>query len=512
MSHVLQAFQSEVQAMRASGAGTEEAVLDLTLEVYRENGQRALEQAVWYCAVPRWFNLDIVDAMRPHKGNTLPAQSLLGEMTQLPFVRPFPPYGYAFREAVRDVLLQRWRNGNSESFQAWNARALAYFERRLAATTTSRDLDNRTRSQEILPEAERLQYQRERLYHLMVVDPIAGFQEFQDLFRLAERNRQFSQMQALLVDVEGQENQLDSYRKDYITYYHGVLDLQADRRDQARQTFQDLLTTITPSRLRTKLLYRMGMLEANEGRFDAAIYYYGQSLRECEVHQTCTQWEYARIHKDLGNAYARSRKWESAVQHLEQSLAIWQAIDDKLGVVETYNDLGNTFQQQRLPDQAEQYYLQGLDLLRRAEVTWRVARVYNNLGAFYGGQGKWDKASLYFNQSLEVKSELGDRSGIATTYNNMANVLVRRGEVERITQPLQQALQHYGNSLRIFRELGDRLGMANTLYNLAYVHRRLGHWDQALSCVDESLSLYQSLGSEEIQEATELRHQIVRQT
>jgi tetratricopeptide (TPR) repeat protein len=319
-------------------------------------------------------------------------------------------------------------------------------------------------------------------------------------------------MQALLTEIEAQDDHLDSYRKDYITYYQGVLDLQADRRDQARQTFQSLLATVTPSRLRTKLLYRMGLLEANEGRFDAATYYYDQSLRQCETHHTCHQWEYARIHRDLGNAYARGRKWDEAVHHLEQSLAIWQAIDDRLGVVETYNDLGNTFQQQRLPEQAVDFYLKGLELLRRAKDTWRVARVYNNLGAFYEREQEWDKASLYFSQSLEVKRGLGDRCGIATTYNNMANMLVRKGEVERNTQPLQQALQYYENSLHMFRELGDRLGMANTLYNLAYVHRRVGHWEQALSCIDESLSLYQSLGSEETQEAAKLRHEILRQT
>lgn len=512
MSDAIEALRREVEEMRKTGRTASEVVLDLSLA----HASPEVAQAVWYCAVSRWFNLEVIRAMRPSQSPGVSDQTILNHLLQLPFVREYAPFGYVYDQATRRSLLERWRRNDPASFVAWNRRAQQYFAQRLRTTTTSRMQGNPGRHVVLLSESDRRLFQRELMVHKLIVDPEAGFQSFQDLFRLAERSRQYSEMQALLSEVKSEAPYLSDYRRIYLEYYGGVLALRSGRYDDARRTFMGLLPLTGPSHLQSKLFYRMGELAAIDGQNQDAIMWYQRCLETCKL-ASCHPWETARVLRDLGSTYMNLSDWRQAESYYLRSLDEWQRIGDQLGVVETYNDLGTLYLKQHKSGKALKCYQQSLARLQNSPDQWRIARIYNNLGNYYFTQKQWAQALDYFQRSLDVKSRLADTFGIGATHYNIANVYLDQGRELGTTRPLsrkaedifRQAAEHYELSLWSFRLAGDRPVIAQTLYYLASTRRLLGEREIALRCVEEALSLYRSLGSEETARAEELRTKIL---
>ncbi|MEI2692345.1 MAG: hypothetical protein V9H69_22580 [Anaerolineae bacterium] len=290
MSEAIEALRREVEEMRQTGRTPAEVVLDLSLV----HASPEVAQAVWYCAVPRWFNLEIIQTMRSSSSGSMPDQALLSQLLQMPFVRDYAPLGYVYQQTTRHALLERWRREDVASFVAWNWRAQRYFSQRLRSTTTSRLQASAGKHAVILSESDHNLFQRERMYHTLVVDPEAGFQGFQDLFRQAERNRQFDEMRALLMEVQSEGPYLSEYRRVYVDYYGGVLALRSGRVDDARSTFTSLLPLTGPSHLQSKIFYRMGELEMMRGTHREAIAWYQRCLETCGPAH-CHPWEIARV-------------------------------------------------------------------------------------------------------------------------------------------------------------------------------------------------------------------------
>lgn len=512
MSDAVQALRREVDDMRKFGRTPSEVVLELTLVHARPE----LAQTIWYCAIPRWFNLEIIKALRSRGDTDTSPQNLLNELLDLPFVRDYPPFGYAYSAPARQLLLERWRTEDPSSYISWNRRAQSYFERRLRTTTTSRLLPHAVKGAVVLSETDRNMFLRELNYHTLIVDPEKGFQEFQVLFRAAERSRQFSEMRALLSEVESHTSNLSGYRQIYVRYYDGVLSLRMGQLDRATAIFTALLSQIGPSRLQSKLYYRMGELSVAKDATDEALSWYERCLAACGA-VNCHPWEFARVLRDLGSVYQDHQDWDRAEQLFLRSLDEWQRIGDDLGVIETYNDLGTLYLNQKRPNKALKCYQESLKRLEVSSDQWRIARIYNNLGNYYADQKQWDQAVQYFNRSLEVKSHLGDTFGVGASYYNLGNVYLGQGREQGSTQPLTKkaeallakATECYEISLRNFQLVGDRPILAQTLYYLASTYRVLGLRERALQCIDDAIGLYRSLRSEDLVRAEELRIKLI---
>ncbi len=119
MSDAFDALRREIEEMRRTGRTLAEGLLDLSLA----HASPEVAQAMWYCAVPRWFNLEIIRELRPSQPSGLSDQTILDHLLQLPFVREYAPFGYVYEQATRRSLLERWRRDDPDSFVAWNRRA-----------------------------------------------------------------------------------------------------------------------------------------------------------------------------------------------------------------------------------------------------------------------------------------------------------------------------------------------------------------------------------------------------
>lgn len=115
---------------------------------------------------------------------------------------------------------------------------------------------------------------------------------------------------------------------------------------------------------------------------------------------------------------------------------------------------------------------------------WRaVARCLHELAAIANDQGEYPRAAAYNERSLAYSRRLGDAWVEGISLQNLAALAVEQGDYQR-------AADHAGAGLEIFRKVNDLGPMSSCLNLLAQVAIELGRFDQAITLLEESLTVH----------------------
>jgi len=115
---------------------SEEEVLGVLLDEIMARAEPDVAEAIRFCAVPHWFNEEIIAWLRGEGLNpSQRSREILAALTELTFVGPYYERGWAYHENVRDLLLRRWRERDGEEFKELSGRAAGYFEQKAEAAT-----------------------------------------------------------------------------------------------------------------------------------------------------------------------------------------------------------------------------------------------------------------------------------------------------------------------------------------------------------------------------------------
>src|SRR5262249_29284659 len=136
---------------------------------------------------------------------------------------------------------------------------------------------------------------------------------------------------------------------------------------------------------------------------------------------------------DLGD-YAAARAYH------EESLGLYQLLEDPTGKAGSANNLGNLAFDQGDHERAGELYRQALALYEEAGETSGAARVLSNLGALAQEQGELEQAARLLEQSLRRRRTLDDPFGLAISLENVGNLEGERGNAARAVQLYEEAL------------------------------------------------------------------------
>lgn len=175
-----------------------------------------------------------------------------------------------------------------------------------------------------------------------------------------------------------------------------------------------------------------------------------------------------------------------AMALLEESLAIFRSLDDKLGSAWALNHLGDVALRHGRYDLAVQFCTESRLLFQAAGAPARSAWASLTLGNAVWARGEQTRASAYLNEALNLFEQLGDRQGTAWVKEYL-------GYMAQVQAAHPQAQELLHQSLDLFRELGDRVGMAWALNHLGRLAQGEGKESQAGSFFRESLSLFGEL-------------------
>jgi non-specific serine/threonine protein kinase len=132
-------------------------------------------------------------------------------------------------------------------------------------------------------------------------------------------------------------------------------------------------------------------------------------------------------------------------------------------------------------DQIAQLLEESLKLYQELEDKDGIAGVLNLLGLHAIQQEEYTKAKQFLNESLALRREIGDPWGIAHTLQNFAPIAFKQHDYE-------SAKEYTKETITWFKYAGDQRGVARTLVDLAEVARIEGDSAHAVILLTQSLS------------------------
>ncbi|RWX43998.1 Tetratricopeptide repeat-containing protein, partial [Candidatus Electrothrix aarhusensis] len=131
---------------------------------------------------------------------------------------------------------------------------------------------------------------------------------------------------------------------------------------------------------------------------------------------------------EAGYDLDRISRYREALPLYEQSLALYQEINDQAGEGTTLNNIGLIYHARGEYDKALKYLEQSLEIHREIGNRAVEGTTLNNISQIYDARSDYDKALKYLEQSLEISQNIGDRAGEGVTLNNIGQIYKARGE------------------------------------------------------------------------------------
>jgi DNA-binding SARP family transcriptional activator/Tfp pilus assembly protein PilF len=195
----------------------------------------------------------------------------------------------------------------------------------------------------------------------------------------------------------------------------------------------------------------------------------------------------ARALANLGILRFASGHYRAAIPLLEQALGLHLEVGNRLGEAHSLCNLGAIEERQGRYQEAARHYEQCLAVSRQIGAQDLEGIALVNLGAVSLQQGSYPDASGYLDQALALFRAIGYRSGEAEALARIGDVCLRQGRAHEGTTYLRQ-------SLELHRALGDRAGQADALNSLGEVMLAAGHPADACGQHAAALSLASQIG------------------
>ncbi|MCB9099789.1 MAG: tetratricopeptide repeat protein [Anaerolineales bacterium] len=179
----------------------------------------------------------------------------------------------------------------------------------------------------------------------------------------------------------------------------------------------------------------------------------------------------------------------AARQWLEQSLALYRALDDDWGLANVLASLGWLVQHGGAYDDARRLYEQSLQLRRTLQDQWGVANSLISLSGVVLYQGYPDEAERLVRQSIALRQEQGDRAGLARSLGKWGEALTWLGRFADAYSPFEEGRAIYKNL-----GLHEAAAFFEAMLGQTDLHR--GHYEPARQQAAAALATFQEAASQ----------------
>ena len=234
-----------------------------------------------------------------------------------------------------------------------------------------------------------------------------------------------------------------------------------------------------------------------QGRYDEALHACEEEIGMLQASESQESISMVKAKATLGTVFFRLRKYECAVELLQDALTLCRESELEL-LGDITNRMGTVFVDMGRYTDAIQMLTESLNFRTRCfgSEHINVAATYKNMGIVEDKLENFQKALDLYQKALdiEIKSLGGAHVSVADTYLNMGVGFSKLGEYEK-------ALFHYQKALEIFKKsLGDsHASVASTYCNMGVVYEKLEDFQNALEMYEKVLEIAKkSLGDSHV--------------
>lgn len=237
-----------------------------------------------------------------------------------------------------------------------------------------------------------------------------------------------------------------------------------------------------------KTLYLLGTTQLRTGNYADAFTMLNQSLALYQL------LEEARCEAEtlnsLGGIYFHLGDATRALELIYRSLGFYTALGDRRGESAALHNLGGVFQQIGDYPAALRHIQQALAL--KQQLNDRRGEVFSLIAAGICSEAQeTEQAIAYYTRAVELADTLGDGWNKAIAYNNLGSLLTKLGRTD-------EALAFITQSLLMSRTSGNPSGEAYSLWMLANVYLSQRRTGDALETLHAALALAERLGAKNL--------------
>ena len=189
----------------------------------------------------------------------------------------------------------------------------------------------------------------------------------------------------------------------------------------------------------------------------------------------------------IGNSYSAIGEATRSLAAYDRAGDLFRRVGQQQGLAFTLQSAGYLAWKIGAERRALALFRESLPLNVAAGNRQGEAFARNNIGLALLTLGELETARAELSRALELWGEIGDASGRAMSLHNMGRIFQREENTAR-------AIEFYEKALAAFRLTGDRGGQARVFATMAEAEAQAGRLDAALSRIDASLTIFDSLG------------------
>lgn len=190
-----------------------------------------------------------------------------------------------------------------------------------------------------------------------------------------------------------------------------------------------------------------------------------------------------------GGILEKTGDLESAAQHYERALALFQQANDQRHIGRAHLRLGNIWYLRQQLATAERWYRSALARLLDSDDLRGASGALGNLANIALMQGDLESAEQRYHQALDVMVVLGDLIFIT-------KAVAQLGQVARKRRQLADAERLSRQAYALYHASGYEFGKAEALRDLGYVYHSMQRPAAALEAFQASLELFRGLSSQ----------------
>lgn len=175
----------------------------------------------------------------------------------------------------------------------------------------------------------------------------------------------------------------------------------------------------------------------------------------------------------MGHIMERKRRYQSSLDHFEQSLAIYERLGDELEMGRTLSFSLHCMIYLGRYDDALAWAARAEDIFARLGDRARLARLDGNIGNLLHRQDRFDEAMERYRRAYAALVEVGSARDVATALQNMATCQISMND-------FRQALDTYERTRHYCVEHELPLLVAVADYNIAYLYYLRGEYTKAI--------------------------------
>ncbi|WP_162819783.1 adenylate/guanylate cyclase domain-containing protein [Kordia sp. SMS9] len=178
----------------------------------------------------------------------------------------------------------------------------------------------------------------------------------------------------------------------------------------------------------------------------------------------------------------KNRNFGKALTLANQSVSIYQEIQDYKAIGDGYNQIATIFYYQGEPYKALTNFEKSASYFKKANFKNGLASATNNVGAIYYFLGNYSKALDHYKIAVQLHEDLNNEKQVAGTTQNIGNIY-------SILNEFEEAKRYFGIAEKNYRKSNDEKALSLVLSSLGDVYAKEKNYTEALQNFEVSLEL-----------------------